>query len=108
MCKNKINDGAPQQEPKPIYKLSEIVAALKEDRVEIDTLAVLACVTEDGFFVSLLDIDRLIAKKQKHIALIVMHGGLPQLMWEQVKMRPETMAIFAAADARAKKRGRRW
>lgn len=101
MCENTaINDGAAAtKQPKPIYKLSEIIEAMKEDRVELDVPVILAC-CGDEYCEASLNFDLLNLRRVQHDALLDLHVGLSQLMSEQMNLNPETMAIFAAAKGR--------
>lgn len=83
----------------PKFKLSEIIAAMNDDRIELDCKAVIA-VCSSTQAISMLKMSMLDIKESSDTVLLLIHKGLSQLLTEASLYRPEALAVFAAAMGR--------
>lgn len=83
----------------PKLKLSEIIAAIDADRIELDCKAVLA-VCSSTHSVSMLNVPMLDITERTDSVLLLIHAGLSRLMHEAKIFSPEALAALAAAMGR--------
>lgn len=101
MAKNKTKmtagaDAAPGKK----YKLSEIIAALIADDVELDAKGILAYCNEDETG-SRCNLNFLAADNRTDLSMNLIHLGCSQLMVEAMNYNPVALGIFAQAHGRA-------
>ena len=87
----------------PKLKLSEIIAAIDADRIELDCKAVLA-VCSSTHSVAMLDVPMLDVTERTDTVLLLIYVGLARLMHEAMNFREEALAALAAAMGRAETR----
>ena len=83
----------------PKLKLSEIIAAMDADRIELDCKAVLAVCSSTNS-VSMLNVPMLDITIKSDTVLLLIHNGLSQLMHEAMQWKPEALVAFALAMGR--------
>lgn len=83
----------------PKFKLSEIIAAMNDDRIELDCKAVIA-VCSSTQSISMINVPMLDITKRSETVLLLIHNGLSRLLTEASSFRPEALAAFAAAMGR--------
>lgn len=84
----------------PKLKLSEIIAAMDADRIELDCKAVLA-VCSSTQSVAMLNVSMLDVTRRTDSVLLLIHAGISHLMHEAMNFREEALAALAAAMGRA-------
>ena len=94
--KNNMSVGADEA---PKFKLSEIVAAMDDDRIELDCKAILS-VRSSTQSISMLNVKMLDITEKHDQVLMLIFGGLSRLMHEAIKWKPEALAAFAEAMGR--------
>lgn len=82
------------------YKLSDIIAALIADDVELDAKGILAYCNEDETG-SLCNLNFLAADNRTDLSMNLIHLGCSQLMVEAMNYDPVALGIFAQAHGRA-------
>lgn len=81
------------------YRMSDIIAALREHDVEMDVKGVLAYCDEDGAG-SICDLDRMSMNKTRDVSLSLVHLGLSQLIMDAIHCEPHAVGVFAKYHAR--------
>lgn len=81
------------------FKLSEIVAALRNHDVELDCKAVISYYTDD-FTGSVLDIDLLDIHHREDVLFLLIHGGVQALMHQANEYDPKALSVLVEAEAR--------
>lgn len=84
----------------PKLKLSEIISAMNDDRIELDCKAVIA-ICSDTQSISMLNVPMLDITKKSDTVLLLIYNGLSQLMHEAMQWKPEALVAFALALGRA-------
>lgn len=82
------------------YKLSDIIAALKKDDVELDVKGVLAY-CDEGKTGCVCNLNRMDANRTSDLSMTLIHLGCSQLMVEAMQYNPEALGVFAQAHGRA-------
>lgn len=85
---------------KPMLKLSEVVEAMREKRIELDCKGVLMCCTEESVS-SVFDFDSCSFSKKSDISLMLVHNGAAQLAHECMSQHsPQAAGVLAEAAYR--------
>lgn len=88
------------------FKMSEIIAAMKNHDVEMDVKGVLAYCDEEASG-SLCDLDRTNMKKTLDVSIALVHLGLSKLMADALNNEPDALGIFAKYHAREQRKNDR-
>lgn len=83
----------------PKLKLSEIIAAMNDDRIELDCKAVIA-ICSDTQSISMINVPMMDITKKSDMVLLLIYNGLSQLMHEAMQWKPEALVAFALAYGR--------
>lgn len=81
------------------YKMSEIIAALREHDVEMDVKGVLAYCDKDGAG-SICDLSRMRMEHTRDVSMSLVHLGLSQLIMDAMHCEPDAVGVFAKYHAR--------
>lgn len=79
---------------KPMLKMSEVIQAMREQRIEMDCKAVLMCCDEDKCD-SLLNLNLCAQEGQNGFSLIIVHNGCAALAACVMQGDPEAAAVLA-------------
>lgn len=81
------------------YKMSELIAALREHDVDMDVKGVLAYCDEDGSG-CICDLSRMSMEHTRDVSMSLVHLGLSQLMADAMHCEPDAVSVFAKYHAR--------
>lgn len=79
---------------KPTLKMSEVIQAMREQRIEMDCKAVLMCCDEDKCD-SLLNLDLCAQEGQNGFSLMIVHNGCAALAASVMQGDPAAAAVLA-------------
>lgn len=85
------------------YRMSDIIAAMKNHDVEMDVKGVLAYCDEDGSG-CICDLDRMSMNKTLDVSISLVHFGLSKLMADAMNYEPEALGVFAKYHAREQRK----